>query len=68
MITEKINLIKNKVESEIAINLKWGVFIVTNVRTDLALEAKEIYQEKHRKEKDIDYFIYIHNYFFRYIF
>jgi len=27
---------------------------VTNVRTDLALEAKEIYQEKHRKEKDID--------------
>ena len=27
---------------------------MTNVRTDLALEAKEIYQEKHRKEKDID--------------
>jgi len=27
---------------------------VTNVRTDLALEAKEIYQEKHKKEKDID--------------
>ncbi|KJZ82766.1 MULTISPECIES: GPR endopeptidase [unclassified Clostridium] len=27
---------------------------MTNLRTDLALEAKEIYQEKHRKEKDID--------------
>ncbi|GEQ17848.1 MULTISPECIES: GPR endopeptidase [Clostridium] len=27
---------------------------MTNVRTDLALEAKEIYQEKHKKEKDID--------------
>ena len=27
---------------------------MTNVRTDLALEAKEIYQEKHRKEKDLD--------------
>lgn len=27
---------------------------MANVRTDLALEAKEIYQEKHRKEKDID--------------
>lgn len=25
-----------------------------NVRTDLALEAKEIYQEKHKNEKDID--------------
>lgn len=25
-----------------------------NVRTDLALEAKEIYQEKHKKETDID--------------
>ena len=25
-----------------------------NVRTDLALEAKEMYQEKHKKEKDID--------------
>lgn len=25
-----------------------------NVRTDLALEAKEIYEEKHREEKDID--------------
>lgn len=27
---------------------------MTNVRTDLALEAKEIYQEKHKKETDID--------------
>lgn len=25
-----------------------------NVRTDLALEAKEIYQQEHKKEKDID--------------
>ena len=27
---------------------------MTNIRTDLALEAKEIYQAKHKKEKDID--------------
>lgn len=27
---------------------------MTNIRTDLALEAKEIYSEKHKKEKDID--------------
>lgn len=27
---------------------------MTNIRTDLALEAKEMYSEKHKKEKDID--------------
>ncbi|WP_294395019.1 GPR endopeptidase [uncultured Clostridium sp.] len=27
---------------------------MTNIRTDLALEAKEMYSEKHKQEKDID--------------
>ncbi len=34
--------------------VKKGVVYMINVRTDLALEAREIYKESHKDEKDID--------------